>query len=213
MPMRATQALHRSTRALAGTLLPAILTILAVLPASPDAKDPASSVELVKAAVFNEVAASAGSAKYMFRSRKQTAQGSQTRLYVETLQAMAGMTIAYNDEPLTPDQKSGEESRLAGLLGSPDQMSRKQAQERKIRIGTLRIVKALPDAFLYEYDGEENGPGEPGQGGRAFASAEVPPQSCVPAAVARRTGSGRHAGISFHRSQSEKNRENRRHSV
>ncbi|MGB8752907.1 MAG: hypothetical protein WCD06_14000, partial [Candidatus Sulfotelmatobacter sp.] len=105
-----------------------------------------------------EVAASNdNSIKHMFRSRKQTPQGSQTRLYVETRSAMAGMTIAYNDQPLTPEQMQGEENRLAGLVSDPQQLSRKHSQEQQAADRTLRIVKALPDAFLYEYDGEERG--------------------------------------------------------
>ena len=61
------------------------------------------AVELVRAAVANEVAAgNDDSTKHMFRSRKQSPQGSQTRLYVETRTAMAGMTIAYNDHPTHP---------------------------------------------------------------------------------------------------------------
>ena len=52
-------------------------------------------LELVRATVANEVAADNDtSVKHMFRDDKETPQGSQTRIYVETRQAMAGMTIA-----------------------------------------------------------------------------------------------------------------------
>jgi hypothetical protein len=127
--------------------------------------DQASINQLVRAAVANEVAANGDPTKHMFRSRKQTPQGSQTRLYVETREAMAGMTIAYNDKPLAPEQMQGEENRLAGLAGSSEQLSRKHSQEQENAEHTLRIVKALPEAFLYQYDGEEKGSinmGEPG---------------------------------------------------
>jgi hypothetical protein len=119
------------------------------------ALSPTASLELVRIAVANEVAANNSSAKHMFRSHKQTPQGSQTRLYVETREAMAGMTIAYNDKPLTPEQLKGEEDRLSGLANNPEQLKRKHSQEQENAERTLRIVKALPDAFLYEYDGEE----------------------------------------------------------
>lgn len=101
----------------------------------------------------------------MFRSRKQTPQGSQTRLYVETRSAMAGMTIAYNDQPLTPEQMRGEENRLAGLVSDPELLGRKHSQEQQTAERTLRIVKALPDAFLYDYDGEERGAADLGKDG------------------------------------------------
>lgn len=129
------------------------------------AQNAASAIELVRAAVANEVTAAGDSSKHMFRTRKQTPQGSQTRIYVETREAIAGMTVAYNDQPVTPLQLQGEEGRLAGLAGSPEQLSRKHLQEQETAERTLRIVKALPDAFLYDYDGEENGAADLGKDG------------------------------------------------
>ena len=129
--------------------------------------DPASCLALVRSAVANEVAASNDNSKHMFRSRKQTPQGSQTRLYVETREAMAGMTISHNDKPLTSDQLEGEKNRLAGLVSDPEQLRRKHLQEQENAERTLRIVKALPNALLYQYDGEENGTATLGErGGR-----------------------------------------------
>jgi hypothetical protein len=130
---------------------------------SPDAP---SAIDLVRSAVASEVAAANDSSiKHMFRARKRTPQGSQTRLYVETTDAMAGMTIAYNDQPVSPEQSQGEESRLAGLMGNPEQLRHKHSQEQETAERTLRIVKALPEAFLYEYDAEEKGAPDLGKDG------------------------------------------------
>ncbi len=138
--------------------------------------DTVSPIELVRAAVANEMAAANdNSIKHMFRSRKQTPQGSQTRLYVETRNAMAGMTIAYNDQPLTPEQVQGEENHLAGLVDNPEQLKRKHSQEQETAERTLRIVKALPDAFLYEYDGEERGAADLGKDGARLARLKFRP--------------------------------------
>jgi hypothetical protein len=128
---------------------------------SPVASALASPAELVRTAVANEVAAAHDtSVKHMFLSRKQTAHGSQTRLYAETREAMVAMTIAYNDQPITAQQLQGEEGRLDGIRDHPEQMERKKSQEKEDAERTLRMVKALPDAFLYEYDGtEESAPG------------------------------------------------------
>jgi len=151
---------------LAGPLAGTAKSSLAAASLSSSSQDSASHLDLVRAAVANEVAAANdSSAKHMFRSRKQTLQGSQTRLYVETREAMAGVTIAYNDKPLSPEQMQGEESRLEGLVGKPEQLSRKHTQEQESTERTLRIVKALPDAFLYDYDGEERGTADLGKDG------------------------------------------------
>jgi hypothetical protein len=122
--------------------------------------------ELVRAAVANEVAAANNSAiKHIFRSHKQTPKGSQTKLYVETNDAMAAMLIALNDQPLTEQQHQGEINHLAWLNGSPEQLRKKQAREKEDAERTLRIVRALPDAFVYEYAGTENGESSTGKSG------------------------------------------------
>jgi hypothetical protein len=120
-----------------------------------DVLDAASCNALVRAAAANE--AKDDTTKHMFRSRKQTPQGSQTRLYAETQQAMVGMTIAYNDKPLTPEQKRDEENRLMEMANNPDLLKHKHSQEEENADRTLRILKAMPEAFLFDYDGEEEG--------------------------------------------------------
>src|ERR1035438_7487932 len=70
--------------------------------------------DLVRAALANKVAAANNAVvKHMFRSRTQNAKGSQTKLYVETNDAVAGMLVAINDQPLTPQQQQGETHHLA----------------------------------------------------------------------------------------------------
>jgi len=151
---------------LAGKLAEMNASSLAAASHSSSSQDSPSPIELVRAAVANEIAAANDtSIKHMFRSRKQNPQGSQTRLYAETRDAIVGMTIAYNDKPLTPEQQQGEEGHLAGLVGNPELLRRKHAQEQDSAARTLRIVKALPDAFLYDYDGEEPGTADLGKDG------------------------------------------------
>jgi hypothetical protein len=162
------------------TLRPALVVLLVALTSGANVSpifaesggtpfhDPASCLKLVRETAANEIAANNNAAKHMFRARKQTPQGSQTRLYVETRDAIAGMTIAYNDKPLAPQDIQNEKGRLAGLVDNPEQLRRKHAQEQENADRTLRIVKALPDAFFYVYDGEEPGDDYIGGSNRAL---------------------------------------------
>jgi hypothetical protein len=70
---------------------------------------------------------------------------------------LAGLLIATNDQPLTVEQQEAETNRLASLMNDSDQLCKKAAREREDEDRTLRIVRALPDAFCYEYAGPENG--------------------------------------------------------
>ena len=122
-------------------------------------------VELIRRAVENEIKSNDQPAKYMFRQRKETPEGSQTRLLVETREAMAGMVIAYNDRPLNPEQRQGEYGRIQRFIDNPAELDRKRQKEKEDSDRVQSILKALPDAFLYEYDGTETsrpGVGKPG---------------------------------------------------
>jgi len=111
---------------------------------------------LVRQTVAREIAeANSPTSMHMFRSRRQTAKGSQTRLYVETKDAMAGMLIANNDQPLSSQQQQSEIDHLNWLAGNPEQLRKKRAREKDDADRTLRIVRALPDAFHYKYVGTE----------------------------------------------------------
>jgi len=123
--------------------------------------------ELVRKVVQNEIrVAKEDGAHFLFRGCKTTPKGSTTRLYVETKDATAGLVIAYNDKLLTPEQRRQEEARIERLAKNPEELRKKRQQERENEERTLRITRALPDAFLFEYAGEEPGSvgiGRPGE--------------------------------------------------
>ncbi len=123
-------------------------------------------LQLVRTAVQNEIKASNDdTARFLFRGTKTTPQGSTTRLYVETKEATAGLVIAYNGKPLTPEQRQAEEARVERFIHHPEELKRKREQERESDQRTMRIMRAMPDAFLFEYAGEEQGSAGIGRAG------------------------------------------------
>lgn len=110
--------------------------------------------ELVQRAVANEVKAG-GDMNFMFRVRRQTPKAVQTRQYVETGEGTAGMLIAVNDQPLGAAQRQQEFARLDQLLHNPAELRRKQKQQKEDSDRVTRMVKSLPDAFHYQYEGME----------------------------------------------------------
>jgi len=121
--------------------------------------------ELVRRAVENEVRNNNQGPKYMCRQRKETPAGSQTKLMVETRDAMVGMVVANNDLPLDQEQRRAEYGRIERFVNDPAELEHKRRQEKESAVRVALILKALPDAFLYEYDGTETarpGVGKPG---------------------------------------------------
>ncbi len=121
--------------------------------------------ELVRRAAANDAKTGNQTTKFMFRDRKETPAGSQTKIMVQTRDAMAGMVVAINDQPLSEEQRRGEFWRVQRFLKYPAELEKKRKQEKENEERVQRILSAMPDAFLYEYDGNEPAPpgvGKPG---------------------------------------------------
>jgi len=122
--------------------------------------------QLVRRAIQNEMDANSGpGVHFMFTVRKKTAHLSQIRLIVETREATAGITVAQNDRRLTPQELEAEEARLENYVRNPEELNKKRKQEKEDAERTERILRALPDAFVYEADGIERGSDAIGRAG------------------------------------------------
>ncbi len=141
--------------------------LLATLACAAAEQSSVPPLELVRGAVRNELQANQDGPKHMFRDWKGTPRGSQTRLIVQTRDAMAGLIIANDDKPLSTEEKRAEAARVERFLNDPEELKRRQRQEKDEADRVTRIMRALPDAFLYEYEGVEAGaqglgkPGDP----------------------------------------------------
>ncbi len=115
-------------------------------------------LELIRQVVRTETQAiSKGNNRISFRSVKTTRKGSSTKLYVETREATAGEVVAYNGQPLSPEQRHAEEGRIERFINKPEELKKKCAEDRETTERTLRILRALPDAFRFDYAGEQAG--------------------------------------------------------
>ena len=123
---------------------------------APPAIPPMSAQELVRRVIANEDKASKEPVRFMYRLRTETARtGVITKELVETNDGVVARLIAVNDKPPSAEQRSQDDDRLDKLAKDPQARLAKQKQQKEDEERTTRMVKALPDAFLYEYDGFE----------------------------------------------------------
>jgi hypothetical protein len=136
----------------------AVLTVAAAVGSASGQQPTASSLrELVRQTTENEIRDTNGGRKLIFKDHKETARGSQVNLMVETSEGTAGLLIESDGKPLTAEQRQAEQARLEALAQNPAELKKKQRAEREDTDRTVRIMKALPDAFLYEANGTEIG--------------------------------------------------------
>lgn len=116
----------------------------------------ADPVQLVKAAVANEVQATEHPAdSFMYRLTKESKSGTQVKDMVETKDGIVARLISLNGRALTDAERSADDRRLENLIRDPEEQRRKLADQQKEQDRFLSMVRVLPDALLYTSDGTE----------------------------------------------------------
>ncbi len=115
---------------------------------------------LVAEVVRNEVNAKQ-SGSYMFRDFKQTPDSSSLKELIETKDGTIARTLAVNGKPLTPEQRAQDDQRLQELLADPSKMAAKRKEQKEDEDRVQKMFVELPKAFIYQYDGTEEGKSGP----------------------------------------------------
>ena len=149
-------------RALNSGLLPVFLA--AMLAAAPAALGQAAQAEptappqqLVRQAVDKQIHDSQTGLYFICMERTQKPKGSETKRVIQTPSGTIGRLLAINDKPLTPEQRKQDDERLNQLL-DPGKMREKAKSQREDEQRTLKMLRAMPEAFIYKYAGTETTP-------------------------------------------------------
>jgi hypothetical protein len=144
------------------SLLPLLLLLPLPAAASHGKPDPAiqpaltsvQSQALVGRALTAELRASQdASHPKRYRLRRSSPRLTSTKEIVETRDGDVARLVQIGDRPLNQVDEQKEQARLDGLLGDPGrQRHRKQSEEEDMGI-VLKLLRMLPQAFLYEYEG------------------------------------------------------------
>ncbi|MFB3915751.1 MAG: hypothetical protein ACE14M_03415 [Terriglobales bacterium] len=113
--------------------------------------------ELVREVVNNELHAR-DEGSFMYRDRRQTPKGSNTKEMIDTKDGVVARLLLLNDQPLTPEQRRADDERLENLLTHPDLQAKKKKEQQQDEERVRKMFRELPNAFIYEYDGIEAGP-------------------------------------------------------
>jgi hypothetical protein len=90
--------------------------------------------------------------------RKTSPRLTTTKEIVETRDGEVARLISINGQPLSPADEQKEQQRLDALASDPGlQRHRKQSENEDMGI-VMKLLRILPDAFLYQYAGTAAGP-------------------------------------------------------
>lgn len=118
----------------------------------------AEAQALVDRTLANEIhAAETPGPLMIYRLRKSSPRLTTTKKIVETRDGDVARLLLVNDRPLGAVQEQQEETRLDTLLANPGRQRHRKQSEDADSARALKVLEALPHAFLYHYAGESEG--------------------------------------------------------
>jgi hypothetical protein len=129
--------------------------------ASQPSLSPAQGQALVDRALASELRAAQDSSHPMrYRLHKTSPRLTSTKDIIETRDGDVARLVSMFDKPLSPTDEQQERARLDALLSDPSrQRHRKQGEEGDLGI-VLKLLRMLPNAYLYQYAGAGPGPAD-----------------------------------------------------
>lgn len=119
----------------------------------------AQAQALVKRALANEYAAVQDASHPMrYQLRKNSPRLTTTKDIAESRDGAVARLVAINDRPLGTADAQKEEARLNGLLADPGRQRRRKQAESEDMGRVLTVLRALPNAFVYQYEGPGESP-------------------------------------------------------
>jgi hypothetical protein len=131
-----------------------IVTALAQKPAQPASEE---QLALIARAAERERVELENPKPYRYQERLDWSWGSETRQVIETAEGRADRIILSNGEPLSPEQQVKQQHRLEKLLSDHDALKNELKDQKSETQHRIRIVKAFPKAFFFDYAGVEKG--------------------------------------------------------
>jgi hypothetical protein len=116
---------------------------------------------LVRRASHNEAATHPDAGRVRYKLNKIDDKGNTTKELVETKDGEVARLIAIDNKPLNPQQNQKELDRLNNLLAHPEIQEHRREREQEDSGRGDEMVRLLPDAFLYQFEGMVKGPNGP----------------------------------------------------
>ena len=118
---------------------------------------PIAAAQLVREVVYNELNDHQGHGYWRYWVERHSPKETRLEDQVETAEGPITRLALTNGQPLSAEAQQQEEDRIEHLLTSPQEQARRRQDygEDEARIG--HIVALMPVAFLYQYEGDENG--------------------------------------------------------
>ena len=133
-------------------------TLRAQTPADTLSPLPKDGNQFVKDAIKHQLEADAADhTHWRYHIHREDEKGSQDRDVIDTKDGQIARTLLIDGRPLTPEQRSTDELRMKKLVEDPGERAKRDKRAKEDEDKGVQMFKAIPDAFIFKYEGAENG--------------------------------------------------------
>lgn len=119
---------------------------------------PKDANQLVRDAIKHQIEADAADhTHWRYHIHREDEKGSQDRDVIDTKDGQIARTLLINGQPLTPEQRSADELRMKKLVEDPSERAKRDKRAKEDESKAAQMFKAIPDAFIFKYEGAEDG--------------------------------------------------------
>lgn len=119
---------------------------------------PKDAAQLVKDAIKHQMEVDASDhTHWRYRIHREDEKGSQDRDVIDTKDGQIARTLLINGKPLTPEQRTADEARMKRLVDDASERAKREKRAKEDEEKGVQMFKAVPDAFIFKYEGAENG--------------------------------------------------------
>ena len=128
---------------------------------SQNGNPPVDPQKIVRDASWNELHSKSPGRSFRYRQHKVDPKGTTVKEIVETKDGDVARLIEKDGKPLPLQEEQAETDRLNHLLAHPEVQEHRHKKEQEDSARGDEMVRMLPDAFLFTFDGMVEGPNGP----------------------------------------------------
>lgn len=94
---------------------------------------------------------------WRYRIHKEQDSYAQDRDVIQTKEGSLARTLLINGQPLTAEQRVRDVERMKRLVEDPSEREKRDHREKQDADKARELLRAIPDAFIFKYDGTDEG--------------------------------------------------------
>jgi len=119
---------------------------------------PKDANQYVREAIKHQLDADATDhSHWRYHIHREDDKGSQDRDVIDTKDGQIARTLLINGQRLTAEQRAADEARMKKLVEDAGERAKRDKRAKEDEDKGVQMFKAIPDAFIFKYQGSENG--------------------------------------------------------